>query len=998
MRRFLILLMLLFLSIPTAIGEAPSSPDPWFNPSWKYRVPITIDNTANANALSNYQVLVTVDTASLISAGKMRSDGGDIRFTDSDGTTLLSYWIESGINTATTRIWVKVPSIPASSTKTIYMYYGSTASVSSASDGASTFIMFSKSLFPVWTFSLGGHHTCVLKSDGTLWCWGNNGYGQLGDNTTTSRITPVQVVNLTNVVSIATGNAHSCALKSDGTVWCWGYNYYGQLGDGTTTNRLTPVQVSGLTNVVSIALGYYHSCALKSDGTVWCWGYNGYGQLGDNTTTDRHTPVQVVNLTNVVSIATGNAHSCALKSDGTVWCWGRNGYGQLGDGTTTNRLTPVQVSGLTNVVSIALGYYHSCALKSDGTVWCWGRNGYGQLGDGTTTNRLTPVQVVNLTNVVSIALGYYHSCALKSDGTVWCWGYNYYGQLGDNTTTDRHTPVQVVNLTNVVSIATGNAHFCALKSDGTVWCWGYNGYGQLGDGTTTNRLTPVQTLNYNLGGRYDKTNTIYSVPKYTVDDFFVRSFADPEPTTTIGSEQMIPPTISVQNFSFTYSYNGNYTVSADVCYVSTVKFYRTANETCDSYTSINSTCNRYYKTYSNLAAGTYTITVYGENTGNSVSKSFTLTINKATPSLSLVIQNGTWIQGGSITSSKNNKGDSDLVYKTFLENTYLGGVGTFAVNNKPSGIYTVVFNTTEGQNWTSSSITKKLEIYKAWEKTDSIYSNKSYRYDYDKSAVPVAAYFKYKSANSTAYVNKYLYVYSLTNVTNNDTILQQTFTNVVVNVSAPSGFILLNSSYSIPSLAYGEVHQANVYARAVCVYEKVKSLNTGHATYTLTVNSSFVSELPVVYQLSAPPDWDKRTSYSITVDGKTTGFTFDPNTLTLNISTSFSHSSLEPGDHIIDLQYLLPSPPPSGPVSGTGGAQPSNVSTAPSGAPSGSQVEVVNPPPQNVISTPAPVSGIFQIFGIPFPLKYVFIALMVIICVLLILVPRRKRRKATWLK
>jgi len=405
-----------------------------------------------------------------------------------------------------------------------------------------------------------------------------------------------------------------------------------------------------------------------------------------------------------------------------------------------------------------------------------------------------------------------------------------------------------------------------------------------------------------------------------------------------------------------------------------------------------------------LPAGSYTCILnttagpFQNYTASASIASVNTLINKGVPSLSLAVQNGTWIQGASVTTSKNNVGDSDLIYRTFIGNTYLGGVGAFQITNLPSGIYDVVFNVTEGQNWTSASVSKKLEIYKAWEKTDSIYSNKSYRYDYDKSAVPVVAYFKYKSANSTAYVNKYLYVYSLTNVTNNDTILQQTFTNVIVNVSAPSGFILLNSSFSIPSLAYGEVHQANVYAKAVCVYEKAKSLNAGHATYTLTVNSSFVSELPVVYQLSAPPDWDKRTSYSITVDGKSTGFTFDPNTLTLSISTSFSHSSLEPGDHIIDLQYSLPSPPPSGPTPSTGGVQPSNVSTAPSGAPSESQVEVVNPPPQNVISTPTPVSGIFQILGIPVPLKYVFIVLMVIICVLLILVPRRKRRKATWLK
>jgi len=180
----------------------------------------------------------------------------------------------------------------------------------------------------------------------------------------------------------------------------------------------------------------------------------------------------------------------------------------------------------------------------------------------------------------------------------------------------------------------------------------------------------------------------------------------------------------------------------------------------------------------------------------------------------------------------------------------------------------------------------------------------------NKSAVPVYSYIKFKPVNTSVSVGKPLYVSSLVNVTNVDSIFKQTFTNVMVNNTAPLGFILLNSSTTtVSSLSYGGTYQYTLCAKAVPVYEKAKSLSTGQATYTLTVNSSFVSELPVVYKLTAPPDWDKRTSYSITVDGKTTGFTFDPNTLTLSISTSFSHSSLEPGDHVVLLTYKLPSPP-----------------------------------------------------------------------------------------
>ena len=208
-----------------------------------------------------------------------------------------------------------------------------------------------------------------------------------------------QAGSLANVIAIAAGGSHTLALKSDGTVWAWGDNGYGHLGDGTTTERYTPVQVSGLTGVIAISAGGYHSAALKSDGTVWAWGWNCEGQLGNGTTSDVNPfPVQVSGLTAVKAIAAGANYSKALKSDGTVWAWGAGYYGQLGDGTTVSKYTPVQVSGLTGVAAIGSGEYqfHSIALKSDGTVWTWGYNYYGQLGDGTTINKTAPTQVDGL--------------------------------------------------------------------------------------------------------------------------------------------------------------------------------------------------------------------------------------------------------------------------------------------------------------------------------------------------------------------------------------------------------------------------------------------------------------------------------------------------------------------------------------------------------------------------------------------------------------------------
>jgi hypothetical protein len=196
-------------------------------------------------------------------------------------------------------------------------------------------------------------------------------------------------------MALAAGESHSLALKSDGTVWAWGYNFEGQLGDGTRRDRLTPTQVSGLNSVVSVTAGYTHSLALKSDGTVWAWGGNLTGELGNGTTTQSLTPVQVKGLGGMVAVAAGYGHCLALKADGTVWSWGRNDVGQLGDGTRTNQSTPIRVSGLGEVVALTSGYAHNLALKNDGTLWAWGLNYDGQLGDGRTmTLALLPVKTV----------------------------------------------------------------------------------------------------------------------------------------------------------------------------------------------------------------------------------------------------------------------------------------------------------------------------------------------------------------------------------------------------------------------------------------------------------------------------------------------------------------------------------------------------------------------------------------------------------------------------
>ena len=346
--------------------------------------------------------------------------------------------------------------------------------------------------------SAGYNHTTVVKTDGTLWAWGNNERGQLGDGTTDNIWVPTQEsTTATNWSAVSAGSGHTVAVKTDGTLWAWGYNRSGQLGDGTTDSRQVPTQEStDATNWSSVSAGYNHTAAVKTDGTLWAWGSNGIGQLGDGTTIERHNPTQEINAAIDWSyVDVGGFHTTAIKSDGTLWAWGSNYRGQLGDGTMTARYVPTQEdSNATDWRSVSAGLLYTTAIKTDGTLWAWGDNGNGQLGDGTTDNRWIPTQEdSNATDWRSVSAGHNHTTAIKSNGTLWAWGANGNGALGDGTTIDRLVPTQEINAaTNWSSVSAGNSHTVAVKTDGTLWAWGYNEYGALGDGTTIGKQVPTQ--------------------------------------------------------------------------------------------------------------------------------------------------------------------------------------------------------------------------------------------------------------------------------------------------------------------------------------------------------------------------------------------------------------------------------------------------------------------------------------------------------------------------
>ena len=357
----------------------------------------------------------------------------------------------------------------------------------------------------------GFSHSLALRSDGTVWSWGLNDHGELGDGTTLNRYSPVQVISstsgptyLSGVVQVAAGNYFSMALKSNGTVWCWGPNSSGELGNASTATSLLPVEVlqaatgnPALSGVTAISAGAVHCLALTSSGTVWAWGAGSSGQLGNGGTAQSARAVQVTALSGrtIVAIAAGYYHNLALDSTGEVWVWGDDNDGQLGDGSGASAqenspehlsaLDPVTGSGV-QVVAIAAGAYHSLALKSDGTVVAWGLNNDGQVGNGTTTNCLIPTAVSGFgasSGVIDIQAGGYHTLALKGNGTVWSWGNNDYGELGAGNLQNSTIPEQMTGVTNAVALGAGDSHSFVIRSNGTVYFCGRNEYGQAGDGT-----------------------------------------------------------------------------------------------------------------------------------------------------------------------------------------------------------------------------------------------------------------------------------------------------------------------------------------------------------------------------------------------------------------------------------------------------------------------------------------------------------------------------------
>lgn len=344
-------------------------------------------------------------------------------------------------------------------------------------------------------------HTCGVTAAGALKCWGSNTKGQIGNSKVAQHKLPVVVRATNDILDLAyslyyPAYSHTCGINTLGELYCFGRNGFGELGDGTTTFRTQPLEIDVGVSYSKISVARddnqaEHTCGITTSGVLKCWGWNSFGQLGLGHVTSKSVPFVVDGGTTYSHISTGGLHSCGITSAGILKCWGYSSYGQVGDTTFSQRNSPVVIDSGTTYTGLSVSANHSCGITSGGVLKCWGSNQYGQIGDGTAVNRSSPVVVDSGVNYLSVSTGRNHTCAIRSGAILKCWGYNFYGQIGIGSTVQQNLPVVVDSGVSYSSVYASTIHTCGITSAGSVKCWGANGFGNLGDGTTTNHSSPA---------------------------------------------------------------------------------------------------------------------------------------------------------------------------------------------------------------------------------------------------------------------------------------------------------------------------------------------------------------------------------------------------------------------------------------------------------------------------------------------------------------------------
>ena len=368
------------------------------------------------------------------------------------------------------------------------------------------------------SISMGALFSAGVMEDGSLWAWGRNQKGQLGDGSNVDKLIPKQIGTQTNWAKVSCGAEFMVALKNDGTIWSWGANEEGQLGLGSTTNVNTPTQIGISNQWIDISAGARHVLALNTNGVLFSWGSNGFGQLGDGTNIYKDIPGIVPNFTEWESITAGGGHSLSVRNQGTLMSWGYGIFWQLGNGLDNNLNLPAPID-VAAWFEMKAGYYHSVSLKYSGpqqaNLWAWGFNNVGELGDGTTTRRDIPVQIGTDDSWIKLGCTIKSTYGIKADNSLWAWGLNTYGQLGDGTNLNISLPLKLTGDDwQSIGTSTVSEHMIASKLDGSLWAWGKNDYGQLGDGTTNDSNIPklIFPCNLKIEDFNEKSITIFPNP------------------------------------------------------------------------------------------------------------------------------------------------------------------------------------------------------------------------------------------------------------------------------------------------------------------------------------------------------------------------------------------------------------------------------------------------------------------------------------------------------
>jgi alpha-tubulin suppressor-like RCC1 family protein len=434
--------------------------------------------------------------------------------------------------------------------------------------------LFSQTSTDCWkSFSGGGSFSLGITTDGKLWSWGFNNNAQLGLGIQGNTANPnkSQIGTETQWEKVEAGVSYSLAIKNNGTLWAWGDNSFGMLGDGTRITRKSPVQIGTDTNWSKISAGAVNTLAIKTDGTLWAWGRNKDGQLGDGTNINKFVPTQIGVESDWIEISVGTAHCIALKSNGTLWACGENSNGQLGlaDNLFSNKNSLTQVGTATNWDKISAGRYFNLAIKNDGTLWSWGQNDFGQLGNGFPIGDSTddPTQIGTDTDWASISAGDLHSMALKTNGTRWAWGGNgggdlsfgNAGALGDDTIIDKNIPTQIGTDTDWQKANAGEYFSFCSKNDGSLWSNGRNTAGELGDNTQTENLIPIiVTCPITLSNKGLGITNISVYPNPTSGLFYVKGFLETAILSKVEVKNSLGQSlISVTNFDSNQALNLN---------------------------------------------------------------------------------------------------------------------------------------------------------------------------------------------------------------------------------------------------------------------------------------------------------------------------------------------------------------------------------------------------------------------------------------------------------